>query len=72
MTTAIANLIRESKTFQIPGMLQVGRKHGMQTLDDAIMELLNKKMISPDDAYARSIDKKKFRPFLKTPPEEWQ
>ena len=46
MTPAIANLIREAKTFQIPGMLQVGKKHGMQTLDDAIMDLLNKKMIS--------------------------
>jgi twitching motility protein PilT len=72
VTPAIANLIREAKTFQIPGMLQVGRKYGMQTLDDAIMELLNKKWISSEDAYARSIDKTKFRPFLKTPPEEWE
>jgi twitching motility protein PilT len=72
VTTAIANLIREAKTFQIPGMLQVGKKHGMQTLDDAIMELLNKKMIDSDDAYAQCIDKNKFRGFLKNPPEEWQ
>ncbi len=73
VTPAIANLIREAKTFQIPGMLQVGKKYGMQTLDDAIMDLLNKKMISPEDAYARSIDKTKFRPLLKNPPErEWQ
>jgi twitching motility protein PilT len=72
VTPAIANLIRESKTFQIPGMLQVGRKHGMQTLDDAIMDLLNKKMISPEDAYSRCIDKNKFRPLLKNPPEEWE
>src|SRR5919198_3051222 len=67
---AIANLIREAKTFQIPGMLQVGKKYGMQTLDDAIMDLLNKKMVSPEDAYSRCIDKNKFRPLLKTPPEE--
>jgi twitching motility protein PilT len=72
VTPAIANLIREAKTFQIPGMLQVGKKYGMQTLDDAIMELLNKKMISPEDAYARGIDKNKFRPLLKNPPEEWE
>jgi twitching motility protein PilT len=72
VTPAIANLIREAKTFQIPGMLQVGKKYGMQTLDDAIMDLLNKKMIAPEDAYSRSIDKTKFRPFLKNPPEEWQ
>src|SRR6188474_1067153 len=39
VTNAIANLIREAKTYQIPGMLQVGKKFGMQTLDDAIMDL---------------------------------
>ena len=72
VTPAIANLIREAKTFQIPGMLQVGKKYGMQTLDDAIMDLLNKKTISPEDAYSRCIDKAKFRPLLKNPPEEWQ
>ena len=71
MTPAISNLIREAKTFQIPDMLQVGKKYGMQTLDDAIMDFLNKKMISPEDAYNRCIDKNKFRP-LKNPPEEWE
>src|SRR6188768_1227498 len=68
----ISNLVREAKTFQIPGMLQVGKKHGMQTLDDAIQDLLSKKMISPEDAYSRAIDKTKFRAMLKNPPEEWQ
>jgi twitching motility protein PilT len=72
VTPAISNLIREAKTFQIPGMLQVGKKYGMQTLDDAIMDFLNKKMISPEDAYSRCIDKAKFRPLLKNPPEDWE
>src|SRR5256712_10169397 len=72
VTPAIANLIREAKTFQIPGMLQVGKKYGMQTLDDAIMDLLNKKWISAEDAYNRCIDKNKFRPLLKNPPEDWE
>src|SRR6059058_1323822 len=72
VTPAIANLIREAKTFQIPGMLQVGKKYGMQTLDDAIMDLLNKKLISPEDAYNRCLDKNKFRPLLKNPPEDWE
>ena len=72
VTPAIANLIREAKTFQIPGMLQVGKKYGMVTLDDSIMDKLNKKQISPEDAYARCIDKNKFRPLLKNPPEEWE
>jgi twitching motility protein PilT len=72
VTPAIANLIREAKTFQIPGMLQVGNKYGMQTLYDAIMDLLNRKQISPEDAYSRCIDKNKFRSLLKNPPEEWE
>jgi len=72
VTPAIANLIREAKTFQIPGMLQVGKKYGMQTLDDAIMDLLNRKMISAEDAYDKANDKSKFRKFLQNPPEEWE
>ncbi|HEY5037201.1 MAG TPA: type IV pilus twitching motility protein PilT, partial [Chthoniobacterales bacterium] len=68
--TAIANLVREGKTHQIPGMIQVGKKKGNQPLDDAIMEHLRHLRISPEEAYDKCIDKKKFRPFLKTPPAE--
>ncbi|MBW1862415.1 MAG: type IV pilus twitching motility protein PilT [Deltaproteobacteria bacterium] len=68
---AIRNLIREAKTFQIPSAMQTGKKYGMQTLDDAIMELMNKKRISPDDAYAKANDKAKFLPFLKSPPADF-
>ena len=68
---AVRNLIREGKTHQIPSMIQTGKKYGMQLLDDAIMDLLNKGMISPDDAYSKSNDKARFRPFLKTPPTDF-
>jgi twitching motility protein PilT len=69
-TTAIANLVREGKTHQIPGMIQVGKKLGNQPLDDAIMEHLRMKRISPEEAYDKCLDKKKFRPFLTTPPDD--
>ena len=69
--SAVRNLIREAKTFQIPSMIQTGKKFGMQLLDDSIMELLNKGWINPDDAYAKANDKAKFRPFLKTPPSDF-
>ncbi|MFZ3115996.1 MAG: type IV pilus twitching motility protein PilT [Syntrophales bacterium] len=69
--SAVRNLIRESKTFQIPSMMQTGKKYGMQLLDDAIMELLNKGWIGADEAYNKSNDKSKFRPFLKTPPSDF-
>lgn len=68
---AVRNLIRESKTYQLPSMMQTGRKYGMQLLDDAIMDLMNKGWISPDDAYSKANDKTKFRPFLKTPPSDF-
>ncbi len=68
---AVRNLIREGKTFQIPSMIQTGMKYGMQSLDDAIMQHLSKKIISPDDAYAKANDKTKFLPFLKNPPADF-
>ncbi len=67
-TTAVANLVREGKTHQIPGMIQVGKKLGNQPLDDAIMEHIRMKRIAPEEAYEKCLDKKKFRPFLSTPP----
>jgi len=68
---AVRNLIREGKTHQINSMIQTGKKYGMQLLDDAVMELLNKGWISPDEAYVKSNDKSKFRPFLKKPPDDF-
>lgn len=67
-TTGVANLVREGKTHQIPGMIQVGKKIGNQPLDDAIMDHLRMKRISPEEAYEKCLDKPKFRPFLKEPP----
>lgn len=70
--SAIANLIREGKTHQIPGMLQVGKKKGNQPLDDAIMDHLRAARISPEEAYEKSIEKRKFRALLKTPPDDFE
>jgi len=70
-TPAVRNLIREAKTFQIPSVLQTGKKFGMQSLDDAIMDLLKKKLIVADDAYTRANEKTRFLPFLKNPPSDF-
>jgi len=69
-TTAVANLVREGKTHQIPGMIQIGKKIGNQPLDDHIMEHLRMKRIAPEAAYEKALDRKKFRPFLVNPPED--
>jgi twitching motility protein PilT len=69
VTSAVSNLIREGKTFQIPSVIQTGKKYGMQSLDDAILKALEEKKISAEDAFDKAIVKDRFIPFLKTPPE---
>ena len=64
-TGAISNLIREGKTFQIPSMMQVGKAAGMVTLNDALLELVTKKLVEPDEAYAKAVDKGSFEAALK-------
>ena len=71
-TSAVGNLIRDAKTVQIPSAMQTGKAIGMQTLDDAIQELLSWKWISPEEAYEKSIDKARFAKLLKTPPDALQ
>lgn len=72
-TPACANLIRENKTFQIPSVIQTGRKYGMQSLDNAIEELLKKGWISGEEAYSKCIDKSKFVQYLThKPADAWE
>ncbi|MDL1958547.1 MAG: type IV pilus twitching motility protein PilT [Deltaproteobacteria bacterium] len=70
-TPAVRNLIREGKTYQIPSSMQTGKKFGMSTLDDAIMELMQKGRIDPDNAYNKCVDKAKFKPFVKSAPVDF-
>ena len=70
-TPAVRNLIRESKTYQIPTMMQTGKKYGMQLLDDGIMDLYRRGWIDADEAYVKANDKARFRPLLKQPPTDF-
>ena len=54
VTPAIANLIRENKTFRIDSAIQTGRKFGMQLLDDHLWSLYEKGMISTEDMIDKS------------------
>ncbi len=71
-TPAVANLIREAKTHQLINALQTGRRLGMQTMDDAIHELVSKKKIAPEDAFDRAQDKIRFLEFMPSIPEEYR
>ncbi len=68
---AVRNLIRENKTFQINSVIETGRKYGMQSLDDAILKLLQEGAVSPTDAYNKAVSKSKFRDFLTEPPQDF-
>ena len=57
---ASANLIREGKTFQLPSIMQTGRRDGMQLMDQALQELLNKKRISREEACLFAVNKSLF------------
>ncbi len=65
VTPAIGNLIREAKTFQIPSMMQVGKAVGMVTLNDALIDLVTKRIVAPDEAYSKAVDKSGFEAALK-------
>lgn len=47
---AVRNLIRESKTYQIPSIMQTNKRAGMQTMDDALYDLFMRKVIDADTA----------------------
>jgi len=55
-TTAVRNLIREGKIHQIPGTMQVSQKDGMQTMDMALINLINRGIISREEAQAKSMN----------------
>jgi twitching motility protein PilT len=63
-TPAVANLIRESKTFMLPGIIQTGKKLGMKLMDDSLLELVQEGIISPYEAYDRAEQKKIIEPYL--------
>ncbi len=70
-TPAVRALIRDGKSHQIPSAMQTGKRYGMQMLDDSIMDLLNRKKIDPDDAYAKAFEKARFRPMLRKQPSDF-
>ena len=66
-TPAVAAIIREGATQKIPDVIVGGKAMGMQFMDDAIWQKLQQGVVSPEEAYMKCIEKKRFRNFL--PPE---
>jgi twitching motility protein PilT len=56
-TPAVQNLIREARTFMLPGFIQTGKKQGMRLMDDSLKELYDAGLISQEEAYVRCEQK---------------
>ena len=64
-TPAVANVIRESRTYMLPGIIQTGKKQGMQLIDDALVDLCNRGLITAEEGYARAEQKTEVRTALR-------
>jgi twitching motility protein PilT len=54
---AIANLIREGKVFQIPSIMQTGKRYGMCQMNESLLDLVKRKVVDPQEACAKAVDK---------------
>jgi twitching motility protein PilT len=64
-TVPLANLIRSEKTHQIPSLMQTGKSVGMQSMDEALMDLFQRKIISAEEGQKRAASKRVFAQYLK-------
>lgn len=63
-TSGLPNLIREGNTPMIGSLIQSGKGEGMQSMDDALMALVQQKRIHPRDAYLKAGDKSRFESLV--------
>jgi twitching motility protein PilT len=67
VTLAVAQLIREGKTFQIPSAIITGRRMGMQLMDQSLLAMVRAGDVDPDEAFLKATDKFGFAPFVTRP-----
>src|SRR5262249_19705108 len=65
-TPAVAALVREGKTFQLTSVMQTGKSHGMVTMNDSLVNLVQKKLVDPKQAYIKAVDKNGFATMLRS------
>ena len=61
VSSSVANLIREGKTFQIPSVMQTAKGIGMTTLNDALLDLVKKGLVEPAEALGKAVAKNELR-----------
>lgn len=65
VNSAVSNLIREGKIYQIPSVMQTAKNQGMMLLNDSLFRLVADKVVAPEEAYVKAIDKQGFVAMLK-------
>ncbi|MFN4873225.1 MAG: type IV pilus twitching motility protein PilT [Akkermansiaceae bacterium] len=65
-TPAVANCIREGKTYMLPGIMQTGKHVGMITMDESLKQLYIKGIITAQDLLYRCEDKNQMKIFLQS------
>jgi twitching motility protein PilT len=65
-TAALPNVIREGNTSMLMSMIQSGKREGMQAMDDALFDLVERKVVLPQDAYLKATEKARFEALLPT------
>ena len=60
VTTAVANIIRDDKVFQLPSVMQTGKALGMTSLDDSLQLLVSQGLVHKQDAQAIAAQKERF------------
>ena len=66
-TPGVANLIRQGKLDQLETAMQSGGTNGMQTMDSALMDLVERDMISGQEAYQQADNKTRFKSLIDHP-----
>ncbi len=66
VNSAVSNLIREGKIYQIPSIMQTAKAQGMVLLNEALFKLVTDKVVAPEEAYVKAIDKQGFVSMLKS------
>jgi twitching motility protein PilT len=67
VNVAVQQMIREGKSFQIPGAITTGKRLGMQLMDQSLLALVRAGEIDPDEAFLKAEDRWGFAPFLTRP-----
>jgi twitching motility protein PilT len=64
LTKAIGKLIQTDQSHQIPSQLQMGKEHGMQLMDQALLAAIQAKEVDPEQAYLYASDKRQFQRYV--------